>query len=254
MWLYISGPYTNGDPVINVRKAVEVADILLAAGHVPIIPHLSHLWHIISPHSWQEWIKLDLLLLERCDGMIRIQGESKGADLEEARAHELGLFVIHINADADAGMDWLRHVELYGAEAGKRKSIQVDSVHLPIYSIFEIASFRAKLRPATHQEYRDWLKGYRENGVEATFIMRQSFYDPDSNTFGDGWQPSWYVVNIVDNNVVAIPELYGTKRLHIIVPAGIKIIEDTPLGHNAVYLMDGFRVLGDKEVPIYSDT
>ena len=100
-WLYISGPYTLGDPALNVRNAVRVAEVVRAAGHVPVVPHLSHLWHLISPHEWEYWIAMDLDLLERCDGMIRIAGESRGAWLEHRRAVELGLTVLHVRPDWD---------------------------------------------------------------------------------------------------------------------------------------------------------
>ena len=108
LWLYVSGPYTQGDPVVNVRNAVRVAEIIREAGHVPIVPHLSMLWHMISPHEWDYWLDLDLALLERCDGMVRISGDSKGADREQKVAQNLGMVVITIKGD-QSGLDYLRH-------------------------------------------------------------------------------------------------------------------------------------------------
>jgi hypothetical protein len=38
--VYVSGPYSKGDPVLNVRDAVHAADRLWAAGFAPFVPHV----------------------------------------------------------------------------------------------------------------------------------------------------------------------------------------------------------------------
>jgi hypothetical protein len=91
MRVYIAGPYTKGDVVLNVRNAVHAADAVLEFGHVPFVPHLTMLWHAISPKDYAEWVRLDLAWLAACDCLIRLDGESKGADVEEAEANRLGL-------------------------------------------------------------------------------------------------------------------------------------------------------------------
>jgi hypothetical protein len=93
MRVYVAGPYTKGDVVINVRKAIEAADQLAALGHYPFIPHLSHFWHLVAPHKYLFWIEQDLAWLNKCDALLRLPGESKGADLEVATARKLGLKV-----------------------------------------------------------------------------------------------------------------------------------------------------------------
>lgn len=96
--VYVSGPYSGGDAVMNVRAAVMAAEDIAEAGGFPFVPHLSHLWHIIAPHPWEFWIKQDMEWVERCDAFYRIVGQSAGADLEEARARELGKPVFHTMA------------------------------------------------------------------------------------------------------------------------------------------------------------
>ncbi len=86
MRVYIAGPYTKGDVVENVRTAVLAGDAVFEAGHFPYVPHLTHLWHMIRPRPWQDWMRLDLAWLEACDALIRLPGESKGADLEVRHA------------------------------------------------------------------------------------------------------------------------------------------------------------------------
>jgi hypothetical protein len=90
-WVYVAGPYSTGDQVINTRNAVQMALALLGVGLVPICPHLSMLAHLISPQPYEFWMAWDFAMLERCDALLRLPGESSGADREVARAHDLHL-------------------------------------------------------------------------------------------------------------------------------------------------------------------
>ena len=83
MRAYIAGPYTKGDVAMNVRNAVQAANEVLDAGHTPFVPHLNHLWHLITPRPYQDWMRLDLKWLKVCDVMIRLPGESAGAEDRE---------------------------------------------------------------------------------------------------------------------------------------------------------------------------
>jgi hypothetical protein len=89
--VYVAGPYTKPDPCDNTRNACLVADELLALGFLPFIPHLSHLWHLISPKPYETWMDLDMAWLNRCDVLLRMPGESSGADREVEFAKSLGL-------------------------------------------------------------------------------------------------------------------------------------------------------------------
>lgn len=95
MRVFISAPYSQGDEAANVRAAIDASEQVRAAGHSPLCPHLSHFWHIIYPHNWEEWLRIDLDWLKVADIMVRLPGESKGADLEEAKAQELDIPVYH---------------------------------------------------------------------------------------------------------------------------------------------------------------
>ena len=89
--VYIAGPYTKDDVAQNVRKAVLAGDRLAQAGYVPFIPHLTHFWHLLCPHLWAFWMIQDMQWLEACDCVLRLPGESVGADREVERAQELGI-------------------------------------------------------------------------------------------------------------------------------------------------------------------
>jgi hypothetical protein len=82
MKIFISGPYTNPDPVINTRNAVLAAEKIIKKGHLPFIPHLNHLWHLVSPHDIDYWYAYDLNWLDVCDAVLRLPGDSPGADSE----------------------------------------------------------------------------------------------------------------------------------------------------------------------------
>lgn len=111
MHVYISGPYTKGDPVLNVHEAIRAAEAVIDAGHIPFIPHLCHLWHTISPHDYKFWMAFDLAWLPKCDVLIRLPGESSGSNQEVARAQELGIPVLLMPRNAQllgGGEEWIR--------------------------------------------------------------------------------------------------------------------------------------------------
>jgi len=82
MKVYVAGPYSVGDQAVNVKTAISVAEELLNLGHTPFVPHLTHFWHMIYPHAYTTWIEYDLEWLEKCDALLRLEGESYGADKE----------------------------------------------------------------------------------------------------------------------------------------------------------------------------
>jgi hypothetical protein len=91
MRVYIAGPYTKGDVAVDIHNAVLAADALLEAGYDPFVPHLTHLWHLISPKKVEEWLAIDAAWLAVCDCVVRLPGESSSADTEVVRARALGI-------------------------------------------------------------------------------------------------------------------------------------------------------------------
>ncbi len=87
--VYIAGPYTKGNTELNVRNALAMAEKVIAKGGLPFVPHLSHFWHIEHPKKLQWWYDYDIELLKRCDCVVRLMGESEGADNEVLIATEL---------------------------------------------------------------------------------------------------------------------------------------------------------------------
>ena len=107
-WVYIASPYTKGDCAINVRTQMQAFDQLLSLGVVPIAPLYSHFQHMFIPRPYQDWIALDLEVIQRCDACLRLgashdyadgstyrQFDSSGADGEVAECLRLGKPVFH---------------------------------------------------------------------------------------------------------------------------------------------------------------
>jgi len=91
MLVFISGPYAHPDPVVNTRNAILAGEEVIKQGHTPFIPHLNHLWHMVCPHEEEFWYEYDLVLLKKCDAILRLPGESKGADREMVEAQKMGI-------------------------------------------------------------------------------------------------------------------------------------------------------------------
>lgn len=80
--IFISSPYTKGDQIFNVHRQMVVADILLENGFCPMIPLLNHFWETVSKHDYESYLKMDFEMIKRCDAILRLNGESIGADHE----------------------------------------------------------------------------------------------------------------------------------------------------------------------------
>jgi hypothetical protein len=105
--VYVAGPYTKGDVAVNVRNAFKAANELADLGYAPFVPHYTHFWHIMFPRPYEFWLELDNQFLPACDALLRLPGESSGADKEVAFANESNIPVFttiealqdHFNAE-----------------------------------------------------------------------------------------------------------------------------------------------------------
>jgi nucleoside 2-deoxyribosyltransferase len=95
--VYIAGPYTHPDPVANTHAVITFASELIDEGLVtPVVPHLTLLWHAVSPRPLDFWYAYDVALLRRCDALFRVEGASSGADMEIEFAEANGIPVFTI--------------------------------------------------------------------------------------------------------------------------------------------------------------
>jgi hypothetical protein len=89
--VYIAGPYTKGDVAVNVHNAFEAANRLADLGFAPFVPHATHFWHMLFPRSYDFWLKLDNEFLPFCQAVLRLPGDSSGADGEVQLALKHGI-------------------------------------------------------------------------------------------------------------------------------------------------------------------
>lgn len=94
--VYISGPITKGERNINFWQACEAQSLLMRLGYAPLNPILS----MLAPFAWQPefthdlWLAADLPWVAAADAVLRLPGESLGADMEcdYARRKDIPVF------------------------------------------------------------------------------------------------------------------------------------------------------------------
>jgi hypothetical protein len=103
MWIMIAAPYTSGgaDAALRAARLAEMnraALALLRLGHVPVIGVNMALPIIAAAEADvfdEVMMPLSLALAERCDAVLRLGGDSQGADQEVARFTQAGKQVFY---------------------------------------------------------------------------------------------------------------------------------------------------------------
>ena len=85
--VYIAGPMSNGGAGYDLERindAIRVHLRLINDGFVPHCPQLTMFCELMFPGtvSYTEWMALDRNYIDDCDIVLRLPGESKGADNE----------------------------------------------------------------------------------------------------------------------------------------------------------------------------
>ena len=109
LMILISGPYmsgTNGDEAAIARNLKAMEDFALPIfkkGHIAVVGEWLA-WPVIrqaggESHSSEQFAEYQYpvahRLLEKCDAVLRIPGESRGADLEMSKAREMGKIIFN---------------------------------------------------------------------------------------------------------------------------------------------------------------
>lgn len=117
--IYIAGPISKGDLCHNVNQATEAFTALAKAGLAPFCPH----WSVYSKPantfghdvickgtiagnesmSHADWLGIDLPWVAVSDALLRLPGESTGADMEVGEALRIG---IHVFFALEHALDW----------------------------------------------------------------------------------------------------------------------------------------------------
>lgn len=110
--IYIAGPISRGDLAGNIQRASDAFEALALAGHAPFCPHWScfsgpvqvtHTGGTVyavagaQPNklTHADWLAVDLAWVAQADAVLRLPGESVGADMEVAEARRLNIPVYH---------------------------------------------------------------------------------------------------------------------------------------------------------------
>jgi len=92
--VYIASPYTGNEDQ-NVRIQIDTAAELRYRGFFPFWPLHSHFEHMAHPKPYDIWMNADLYWLAKCDCVLRLPGESSGADKEIEHAKRLNIPVYY---------------------------------------------------------------------------------------------------------------------------------------------------------------
>jgi hypothetical protein len=115
--VYIASPYSIGNKDENVRRSIIIAHELRRYGVAPFMPLLSHFANKTQEEPYETWLREDLEWLRCCDAVLRLDGESAGADREEILAKRLNIPLFRQITDL---LDW---IELRN-EIEKKKRIE----------------------------------------------------------------------------------------------------------------------------------
>ncbi len=93
--VYIAGPMTVGIREENLSKGLTAGEKIWQLGFGPFVPHLAFFYNDTFPHSWEEWLEYDEMIIKSaCCAVFRVEGASKGADreVEFAKANDIPVF------------------------------------------------------------------------------------------------------------------------------------------------------------------
>lgn len=99
--IYIAGPISIGDLRANIQQATRVATTLMRLGFAPMTPQLTAYMGGDTPEilpcgtTHEDWMGVDLPFVAVCDAVLRLPGESRGADTETEFAESRGIPVFH---------------------------------------------------------------------------------------------------------------------------------------------------------------
>lgn len=94
--IYVAAPYSRPDPVENTHRAIRGGlSIWEERLGVPLIPHLTLVAHLVMPRPLDYWYEFDLHQIDHCSALLRLPGESTGADAEIEHADTIGIPVFH---------------------------------------------------------------------------------------------------------------------------------------------------------------
>ena len=102
--IYLASPYTIGNKKKNVKRQLDAANELMDLNYVPYVPLLSHFQHIVHPRPDTDWLHIGKAWVQVCHAVLRLPGESKGADAEVEVAKDCGIPVFYSIEELKEGL------------------------------------------------------------------------------------------------------------------------------------------------------
>lgn len=100
--IYIASPYTKGDVAQNIKKQMDATEELYKLGFAVYSPIVStHFQHMVYPRDYNFWMSVDYEWVEACDALLRLPGDSDGADMEMEHAERKGIPVFRHIVDLE---------------------------------------------------------------------------------------------------------------------------------------------------------
>jgi hypothetical protein len=91
--VYVAGPISS-NVFEGVQRGVAAGRQMFLDGLAPFVPHFDAFWWL-PDGNWRAYLEYDLEYVSICDAVYRLEGESKGADLECRIAEEHGIPVFY---------------------------------------------------------------------------------------------------------------------------------------------------------------
>lgn len=95
MRVYVAGPISS-DVFEGVHRGMAAGKRLFLDGLAPYVPHWDA-FLFLPEGNWNAYLEWDLEYVLMMEAIWRLEGESKGADLEVERARALGIPVFYEN-------------------------------------------------------------------------------------------------------------------------------------------------------------
>lgn len=100
--VYVAGPMTVGDYYDNVHLGIKVGRKVFEDGMAPYVPHLDAFMYMgrgqEDTEMWADFLEWDVEWVSQSEAVLRIPGESRGADLETKHAQRLGIPVFQLSS------------------------------------------------------------------------------------------------------------------------------------------------------------
>jgi hypothetical protein len=112
--VYVAGPISS-NVFEGVARGSAAGRQLFLDGLAPFVPHFDAYWWL-PEGNWRAYLEYDLEFVSICDAVYRLEGESKGADLECRVAEEHGIPVFR---ESESGLGYAGLLA-YAEERGLR--------------------------------------------------------------------------------------------------------------------------------------